>query len=119
MDRHPILEPRAQQRVHVRVCRSIRAAMLVDRDDTLRLAQRIVSHGFARRRRRSRFRGHIAPRSAEAPRHIEPDLLHNREGVVERGGGPGRVSMLTGDHRIVIHDLLARIKGAVGTSDYE
>jgi hypothetical protein len=25
---------------------------------------------------------------AEAPRHIEPDLLHNRGGVVERGGGP-------------------------------
>jgi len=27
--------------------------------------------------------------------------------------------MLTGDDRIVIHDLLARINGAVGTNDYE
>jgi hypothetical protein len=36
---HPILEPRAQQRVYVRVCRSIRPTMLVDREDTLRLPQ--------------------------------------------------------------------------------
>ncbi len=39
MDRHSILEPRAQQRVHVRVCGSIRPTMLVDRENTLRLAQ--------------------------------------------------------------------------------
>jgi integrase len=36
---HPILEPRAEQRVHVRVCRSIRAAVFVDRKDALRLPQ--------------------------------------------------------------------------------
>lgn len=58
---------------------------------------------------------------AEAPRHIEPTpisciIVRDSSNVAV---APGRVSMLTGDHRIVILDLLARIKGAVGTNDHE
>src|SRR2546422_5023197 len=35
VDRHSVLEPRAEKSVHVRVCRPILAAVLMDREDAL------------------------------------------------------------------------------------
>ncbi len=52
VDSHPILEPRTQQRVNVRVRRTVRASVLMDREDALgaadgtaeRLLDRVTQH---------------------------------------------------------------------------